>query len=474
MRGSILAGLAGMKTPNTVDPVPPIALPSFQPVTTPAPAMPSAWTATVLLHPFSPPLSSDPRPDNPFFQLCVANIVCVAGQYLSAQVAGCSYGSWWYLITSEGTQLSTDGGNTWSWIDIGWSLPTNWYGAQGPNAACAGASPLNWMAAQTVDWWKIPVPIQGSPPAATWMWFDSSTQAPVRMMFGNGPPSPTMGDPTQLAFFQMWSFTYFPVFQAYGAPSAAVERPKSFATPSFPGFAAGNPNGYQSFVWNSNFGMTAFMTPVNEQFNPLPTRVLYVWKPDAEYSVYSDRAQNTLMQFTYNTGDMVSQEALLTGPAPAGVAPPPNSDTGFLINYYSSGTSSCIGGNQFPFPQEPPYWISIPAVEGTIQATITNNPVLAPNTTVTIFSVLFPPAPPNYPEATYLWTWYAPQNTTGTQSRPITFMQSQSGVNVGTSLALADYFYYQDFQQPIDPSNFDIPLSCSAQTRKIGLRRRLP
>jgi hypothetical protein len=65
--------------------------------------------------------------------------------------------------------------------------------------------------------------------------------------------------------------------------------------------------------------------------------------------------------------------------------------------------------------------------------------------------------PPNYPEATYLWTWYAPQDGTGTQSRPITFMQSQSGVNVGTSLALADYYYYQNFQQPIDPSNFDIP-----------------
>ena len=88
--------------------------------------------------------------------------------------------------------------------------------------------------------------------------------------------------------------------------------------------------------------------------------------------------------------------------------------------------------------------------------------------------MLFPPAPPNYPEATYLWTWYAPQNATGTESRPITFMQSQSGVSVGTSLALADYFYYQDFQQPIDPSNFDIPASCSPQTRNTGMRHRLP
>jgi hypothetical protein len=53
-------------------------------------------------------------------------------------------------------------------------------------------------------------------------------------------------------------------------------------------------------------------------------------------------------------------------------------------------------------------------------------------------------------------------------------MQSQSGVGVGTSLALADYFYYQEFQQPIDPTNFDIPPSCGVQTQKIGLLRGLP
>jgi len=188
---------------SAVDPVPPSAYPSLQSVTTPQPAMPAFWAATVLLHPFSPPLSTDPTPDNPFFQLCVADISYSQGEYFSAQVSGCSYGNWWYFITAIGTQLSTDGGNTWKFVDMGWTLPENWYGAQGPNAACAGASPLNWMDAQTVDWWKIPVPLKGSLSAATWMWFDSITATPVRMMFGNGPPSPTMGDPTQLAFFQM-------------------------------------------------------------------------------------------------------------------------------------------------------------------------------------------------------------------------------------------------------------------------------
>jgi len=467
-------------TDNPIDLVAPAALPSFQPVTTPPPAMPAIWTATVLLHPFSPPLSTDPTPDNPFFQLCVAEILYVAGSYLSAQVSGCSYGQWWYIIYPSGeTSLSTDGGNTWNTIDIGWSFPTSWYGAQAPSVECAGASPLNWMNAQTVDWWKIPVPLGNKlPPAATWMWFDHDTAAPVRMMFGNGPPKPTMGDPAQLAFFQMWSFTYFPVYEAYQTASEKTAKPKTFAATTFPGFAIGNPNKYKNFVWNTNFGMTAFMTPVNEQYNPLPTRVLYVWKPDSEYKVYSDRAQNTLMMYTYNQqynpDNISSQEALLTGPAPRNVDPPPESDAGFLINFLNTGGSTCIGGSQFPFPQEPPWWISIPAVEGTIQATITNNPVVAPNTIVTIFSVLFPPAPPNYPEATYLWTWYAPLDSTGLSSRPVTFMQSQSGVGVGTSLALADYYDYQPYQTPIDPANFAIPSSCGVQTRKVGLRRRLP
>jgi hypothetical protein len=456
------------------DPVPPDALPSFQPMNGPQPAMPNAWTCTALLHPFSPPSSINPQPDNPFFQLCVANIVCMQGQFFSAQIAGCIFGTWWYMVTPSGTQLSTDQGNTWSDVDVGWSLPSNWFGGQAANAACAGTAPLNWMAAQNVDWWKVPVPLPNPPPAATWMWFDSASQAPVRMMFGNGPQSPTRGDPTQLALFQMYSFSYFPLYSAL----QSVSQPTAWTNPTFPGFAVGNPNGYKKFVWNSNFGMTAFMTPVNENFNPLPTRVLYVWKPDGQYQVASDRAQNTLMQQSqYNPGDLQTQEALLFGPAPHGTTPPPGADLAYLISEYHSPLIQC---QQFGYPQEPPDWISIPAVEGTIQATITDNPVLCPGSTVTIFSVLFPPAMPNYPDATYLWTWYSPpQGSDGTHSRPITFMQSQSGVGVGTSLALADYYYYQEFSKPIDPSNFNVPPSCRAQGggqkhKKKALRFRLP
>ena len=458
---------------NTADPVPPSAWPSFNPVTGGPPAMPPYWAATVLLQPFSPPQSNHPNPTTPFFELCVGNFTYRQGAYFSAQITGCASGNtWWYFIDRDRTQLSFNGG-AFMVVDMGWSLPTNWFGGKASQAVCSGSSPLNWMNAQTVDWWRVPVP-NTNPPATTWVWFDSNTGAPVRMMFGDGPAAFNKGDPTQLAILQMYSFSYFPLyFQAFeqsDAQNASIPltsqemQASSFVNATFPGFAVGNPNGYKNFVWNRNFGMTVFMTPVNENFSPLPTRVLYVWKPKNEYSVYSDRAQNTLMAYNYNPNNpdhKAFQEALLTGPAPSGVTPPPNSGTSFLIDFYNIKPPTCLGPPQFDFPQEPPDWVSIPGVEARIQATITNNPVLCPNTTVTVFSVLFPPSKPNYPDSTYLWTWYAPQNHDGTESRPVTFMQSQSGVNLGTSLALADYFFYQNFSQPITPSNFAIPLQCT-------------
>ena len=471
-----------MKLSAAEDPVPPSAWPSFSPANLPAPDMPSAWHGTALLQPFSPPQSNNPNPVTPFFELCIANLAYVQGHYFSAQITGCSSrNSWWYLIDTNGTSLSLDGGSTWAPVDMGWSLPTNWFGGEAAKAICSGESPLNWMKAQDAEWWRVPVP-KTNPPAATWVWFDSNRRLPVRMMFGVGPSAgPNMGDPTQLAILQMYSFSYFPSIAFSTVPRSMADLKKSgFVTPVIQGFQVGNPNGYANFVWKENLGMTVFMTPVNEKFNPLPTRVLYVWKPDSQYSVFSDRAQSTLMDYKYNPGEQVVVQALLTGRAPKGVTAPINSGTSFLISSYVNKPPTCIGPAQgFNFPQEAPDWVSEPGVKGTIQATVTNNPVLCPNTIATIYSVLFPPSPPNYPDSTYLWTWYAPQNPTGTEARPITFMQSQSGVNVGTSLALADYFYYQNFAQPINPSNFEIPAQCVSTVSKkvlatVGTRKALP
>ena len=453
---------------NNVDPIPPFEYPTFQPFTGTPPVLPAAWECVALLHPFSP-LQSNSTPadqNNPFFELCMAYINYQEGEFLSAQITGISGRTWWYIIDPNGTYVSTNEQppSLEDQVDVGWTLPdVNWFGNQVQNAGCAGVSYLNWMQAQQVAWWKMPVP-DTNPPAATWMWFDADSNFPVRLMFGQGPPSPSMGDPNQLALFQMFSFTYFPMFN----PLPGTSVPTSWVDPQIEGlFSFGNPNNYDLFTWNPNFGMTVFMTPVNEQFNPLPTRVLYVWKPDDEYQVASDRAQSTLMMYDYNPQNpFTSQVALLTGAPPAGVQPPPNSDSGFLINYQGDQVTGCVSGSNFPFPEEPPYWVAIQGEQGTIQATVANNPILCPENTVTILSVLFPPSTPNYPDSTYLWTWYSPLTPDGTSSRPVTFMQSQSGVGVGTSLALADYFYYQQFDEPIDPSNFDIPALCLSSEGK--------
>ena len=442
-------------TSTCTDPINESQYPQLEPFTGSQPTLPQYWQCTALLHPFSPVQSNSTHIDiaSPFFEICIASICYAEGIGLNAMLVGTSGRSWWYQITPSGTTASTDGVN-FSPVDMGWTLPsTSWFGNASADATCAGTSYLNWMEIQKVDWWKIPVG-ESKPAPATWMWFDSQSGFPVRLMFGQGPTTPVIGDANQLALFQMFSFIYFPTFESL--TNNPLNTP--LTSPLITGLSFGNPMNLDIFEWNINFGMTAFMTPVNEAFNPLPTRILYTWKPDNEYHLSSDRSQHTLMEYTYNPGNpFTSQVALLTGAVPAGIVPPPNSDAGFIINYVGEEITNCSGYINFPFPQEPPTWAQIPAEQGTIQATIVDNPALSPNNTVTIISVLFPPSGQNYPDSTYLWTWYSPLNSSGSQSRPITFMQSQSGVNEGTSLALADYFDYEEFSSPIEPCNYAVP-----------------
>ena len=419
----------------------------------PPPSVPSSWAATAILHPFSPPPADDPQPDVPFFQLCTAYIVYRAGYYLSAEITGCEYGQWWYVVYPDRTELSVDQGVTWTVVDVGWSLPTNnWFGNQLPHASCAGTSYLNWMQAQLVDWWKIPV--TGSL-ATTWLWFDSQTNLPFRLMFGQPPPQPTYGDPNQLALFQMFSFTYFPSFVQGGE----ADVPSSWSPSVIPGFACGNPAGYQLVVWNPNFGMTTLMTPVDAASDPLPTRVLYRWASDDQYQGLDDRAQSTLMWYLANPqSGLLNETALLFGVAPQGVTPPPYSGSGFLVDLHQDGSLTC---QSMPFGEEPPWWARIPAVEGDIQACIANNPALCPGEAIAVISVLFPPSD-EYPQGRYLWTWYSPfPGSDGSHARPVTFMESASTIaEGGTSLALADYFDYVELAEPIDPDCFAIPPVC--------------
>lgn len=449
---------------TAADPIPASALPVLAPVSNAAPVMPDAWSATVVLHPFGPPPGTGPVPDTPFYALRIAAIDFSAGRFLSVRIGGHAHG-WWYIVTPGGTRLSVDHGVHWADIDCGWTLPTDWYGAQRATAACAGSSPLHWVAPRPVDWWRLQVPLgTGSPPGATWLWFDSATHDPVRMMFGVSPPAPAMGDPTQLGFFQNFSLICFADFTRY-APGHAPALPTSWVEPSLAHFRFGNPHHFKPFEWNHNFGLTSFSTPVNGLFNPLQTRTLYAWKSDADYRVYTDRAQSTLMHYRYNPhqpagGKAIDAvESLLTGIAPAGKTAA-HSGTGYLYTRYRDGTEGCVTGAKFQFGAEAPKWVSIKGVHGTLAATIDAHPRLCPDVVVTIYSVLFPPND-KYPDGVYLWTWYAPDpGSDGSASRPVLFMQADSGVNEGTSLALADYFFYRNLEAPIDPANFVVPGAC--------------
>lgn len=457
---------------DCVDPISAPEYPQLKQFKGSKPVLPSQWKCQALLHPFSPLQSNSTKADeeSPFFEICQASIQYSEGHGLDAYLVGSSSREWWYKVRESGTEVSTDGIH-FSPVDIGWSIPSNdWFGNKSSEATCAGTSVLNWMEIQEVDWWKIPVD-STSPAPATWMWFDNGTNVPRRLMFGQGPSSPTKGDLEQLALFQMFSFTYFTTFT--DLTLEPINAPLS--RPEIDGFNFGNPHEFDLFTWSSNFGMTAFMTPVNVAFNPLPTRVLYRWCDKEEYALSSDRSQSTLMKYTYNPKNLFDpQIALLTGAVPSGIMPPANSGAGFLINYKNEKVLECQGFGNFPFPQQAPTWVQTDGVEGTIQATIVDNQYLCPENVVTVVSVLFPPSGPNYPDSTYLWTWYSPLNSDGTRSRPVTFMQSQSGVNKGTSLALADYFAYKEFVEPIAACNFKVPpsnftIDASKKWQKTGI-----
>jgi len=433
---------------STYDPIPPQEIPKLETYAGPKPTLPRIFSCSALLHPFAPPPTPGSQPDVPFYQLCTANIQYVEGLYFSAQLSGTEYGSWWYVVRGNETQLSTDHGQTWSQIETGWAVPGT--DLLGPKTRCAGQSPFNWMKAQNTSWWTSPVDVPGNPAkGATWMWFDTATNAPVRIMFGVQPKTPTTGTPDQLPLLQNFSFTYFTNFMSCNeADESQFAEPGEWQEPDIQGFRPGNPDGYPLWDWASNQGLTVFMTPVNQKYDPLPTRVLYRWDPDPFEST-SIRSQSTLMRYAVPVPpeNYSYQLALLQRqPAPARNYDAFYGPDGMIVEPKSS--------QPFPFDTEPPNWVSLG--DGQIKATISDNPDLCPNNTVTVASVMFPPAK-NYPQGTYLWTWYSP--LAGTLSRPVVFMQSASSLGVGTSLALADYFYFETYNRPIDAQNFVLPQS---------------
>ena len=409
--------------------------PSFRPI------LPEEWSATAFLHPFSPPQTGKLDKDNLFTQLGIATFSYSSKLNLFfIKVQGCKGERRLYKMDDKDTYIWKDG--KWTKVDMGWEFPNrDWLGS---NAVYAGSSPLNWMNEDKVmAWWKQP-----HDTSATWFWYDK-TGAPFRIMFGTPPPSILKGDKTKLAFFQMFSFTYIVNFKPVFMVSENIFNNKPIQ--SF-GLECGNPDSFKPFNWTSYFAMSAMMVPVDFKSDPLPTQVTYRW----EYGLWKGRRTDRLQTTVFYNPGLLSTAALFGG----WKGTQHKGDGYRLDSNMLNWTHACekITAEGIGIGQQPPWW---PMLGKAKVLAVIRKPTSAPadwvspftgtNRTVAILGVLFPPHLPQYPESTYLWTWYDYTEYSERQgpARPITFMQSASKINEGTSLALADYFQYVQLDKDV-------------------------
>lgn len=167
--------------------------------------------------------------------------------------------------------------------------------------------------------------------------------------------------------------------------------------------------------WPDELFMSCTMTPVNRP-TPMSTEITYKWPI---------KSQRTRM---FAGNQQSADDAALFG------------GNTHIFKRFADGAwerMDDIPGLGAPRPD----WAT--AGQGKIAATITNNPVLSPNTVTRIFS-----CPVNEPYQ--FWIWYSTNDT------PVVFMQTSPNVGEGTSLALADYKIMQ-LTTLIDPHTFDLP-----------------
>ncbi|NQY66074.1 MAG: hypothetical protein HRT38_20830 [Alteromonadaceae bacterium] len=278
------------------------------------------FKATAILHPFAPPQTDDCdeikriNKEVPFYQLCTVYIEFGFNKFRSqyellAKLTGITNNSWWYKIKQDGdTQVSRDQGITWKDIDYGWALtPLINQPFLKDSATYVGTSPLNWLMPNDTDWWKQPYNnvTDKDDKAAIWIWMKPA--GPVRIMYGKAPKNFPEGSPFELPIFQNFSFTWFTSFSS----SPLVDITENIA-----GFSFDNKPNYDLYKWNDNFSIAAFMTPVNINFNPLPTQVAYKWEEsNTEYikkdSVY-ERAQSTTLHYSdYNSDKPVETQQVM-------------------------------------------------------------------------------------------------------------------------------------------------------------------
>ncbi|XP_066929808.1 uncharacterized protein [Clytia hemisphaerica] len=406
--------------------------------------LPDTWSATIVLHPFSEEQGTGPERDFPFFQLSHGQMTYdyQKGEML-IYVKGCLYGEWWFNVTTHATFVARNSSMQWKKIDLGWTLPgKNWID---PEDKYIGHSQLNWMNDEVdVDWWK-----KNYKNTSTWTWFDRNNDGfPFRIMFSAPPRSNLKGEPDNLAFFQMYSFSFI----VNAKPEPIHHSRLHIMDIGKIGLTCGNPDNFQVFNWTNHFSVSAHMIPVDYPHNPYPTKVYYRWNDDEEYTgAPFDRSQSTIFYHDYNRFErMEGIRADLFGHWNSTTKPRPG--VGFLLKTaIDSRQTECsqMFAGEMPIAQQPPWWPQLG--QANIQAIIRRpenasdewrSPLTGSDRTVAIIRVTFPSHLPNFPNSTSLWTWYDYTDFIQAKAaaRPIVFMQSAPKFELGTSLALADFF----------------------------------
>ena len=435
--------------------------------------LPDTWSATILMHPFSEEQGFGPENEFPFFQLSYGQISYdnLLGEML-VYVKGCLHGEWWFKVLRNGTNYMSrniTSGN-WNVTDLGWSFPgKNW------TESCntyLGHSYLNWMDSDAdFDWWK-----KNYRNTSTWSWFDRKNGGfPFRLMFSAPPSSNFKGEKDNLAFFQMYAFSYLVNPVSESVDVSQIHKVRADET----GFTCGNPNQYPIFNWTNHFAVSAFMIPVDFPHNPYPTEVFYRWKDDGTEN-YSgnpfDRSQSTIFYNNYNSFEKISllradifghwNGSVESNSGESSQSPgQPIKGAGFLTKTSLENwqtTCDTMLADDMPIAQQPPWWpsLGLAQIMGVIKKpakSVQNDSWVSSFTgsdrTVAIIRVTFPPHLPNYPTSTSLWTWYdytdfilataaGNQNNHSSPARPIVFMQSAPKFALGTNLALADFFSF--------------------------------
>ena len=418
-----------------------LKLPEFrQCKTTDHPALPAQWTSTVMLEQFKTPrlLST--------FQLSVGEVTMdsVAGA-MRATIYGMESEAIDLLVAKESTyvlQGPSDAPTGCTAVGPVWQPPgQDWLNDK---AQCVGEQRL---IETEVEWWKLPAKPD---PATTWHWYSADKRQPFRSLFAS--PSDA------LAVLGQYAMIFYPDFKpveqtrlpellefcraqggdipapmsvaelkAYLAdnPNEGLEAERDAKTHSLiPGLSLAACGGQTLPGWpaKENLGFTTFMTPVKFSVDPFPTEILYQW---------ASEGQRTRLVYP-SASDQEYGDALLVGPH------------GYGINRMRDGSVSCAPGVMPGIPQ--PDW----PVKGNCKCrgVLEDNPVLSPGKTTQILTCDM--APPSV-----FWTWYTDKQ------EPVEFYQTESPPDVGTGLALADYYDWKPGAE-IPKGAFDVPQQCFA------------